>query len=178
MKTVYHPTNTVCRGITIQLSGVESNDRIHQGARLQREQIGTLPQFSKLPNAVIFGIEEMNACDYMAIMDTRSHVPLWREMNQSCFNQWKRKQRMQKPTSKCILGLHAHQKSTYTGRNSEECGILLAILPDAERENWPLVSDTQINPRNNEQTHATKIKFRHGTFSCAETKLRSLELKN
>ena len=128
---------------TKQISGVESNDKIHQGAILQREQIDTLPRFRKLPNAAIFGIEEMNTCDGMAIMDTRSHVPLWREMNQSCFNQWKRKRRMQEPTSKWILG-----------------------------------PDTQINPCNDEQTHAAKIKFRHGALSCAETKLRSFELEN
>ena len=162
----------------IQLSGIESNDKTHQRTRIQREQIGTLPRFSKLPNAAIFGIEEVNTRDGMAIMDTRSHVPLWRGINQSCFNQWKRKRRMHEPTSKCILGLHTHQKSTHTGRNSETCGILLANLPDTEREHWPLVSDTQINPRNDEQTRAGKIKFRHGTLSCAEMKLRSLELEN
>ena len=64
------------------------------------------------------------------------------------------------------------------GRNREEGGILLAISSDAERENWPPVSDTQINPRNDEQTQAAKIKFRHGALPCAETKLCSLELEN
>ena len=63
---------------TIQLSGVESNGKIHQGARLQLEQIGTLPRFGKLLNAVIFGSEEMSTRVGMAIASAAPK--LWNEL--------------------------------------------------------------------------------------------------
>ena len=128
---------------TIQLSGVEQNDKIHQGDRLQREQIGTLSRFSKLPNAAIFGIEEMNTRDGMAIMDTRSHVPLWREMNQSCFNQWKRKRRMQEPTSKCILGSTLTRNRLTrieTARNAGSCWRFYQTLKEKTGRSYRIPS--------------------------------------